>query len=193
MKKWQAKPKLIAGADVSFKAGRATGAVVVLDYPGFKIIEQVRQVTRIPYVYIPGLLTFREGPVLEKCFRVLKNEPDIIIFDGQGIAHPRNMGIATHMGILLDKPTVGCAKTWLYGDYKEPAGQRGGFSYLFDQQAKKIGAVLRTKNNVRPLFVSPGHRIDINGSLEVILMCTKKYRLPEPIRLAHQLTSRDTS
>ena len=151
----------------------------------------MRKCAKISYPYIPGLLTFLEGPVLKKCFKALKIEPDIIIFDGQGIAHPRNMGIAAHMGILLDKPTIGCAKTWLYGEYKEPAKTQGAFSYLLDQKAKKIGAVLRTRDNVRPLFVSPGNKMDIDSAVEVILMCTKRYRLPEPIRLAHQLTEKD--
>lgn len=191
LKKWQSRLRLIAGVDASFKKGKAIGAVVVLDYPGFKIIEQVRQVSRISYPYIPGLLTFREGPVIEKCFKSLKNKPDIIVFDGQGIAHPRNMGIATHMGILLDKPTVGCAKTWLYGNYEEPKSKRGTFSYLFDRKRKKIGAVLRTKDMIKPVFVSPGHKMDIDSSIRLILMCTGRYRLPEPLRLAHQLTQKD--
>ena len=212
LKRWSVKPKLIAGADVAFKRGSAVGAVVVLDYPKLKIIEQVRKSAKITYPYIPGLLTFREGPVLEKCLRVLKNEPDVIIFDGQGIAHPRNMGIATHIGILLDKPTIGCAKTHLFGEYKEPTKSRGSFSYLFDpvrsprlrrgnrlwrftsngvdRKQKKIGAVLRTRDNVKPVYVSPGYKIDFESSLETVLLCTKKYRLPEPLRLAHQLTQR---
>lgn len=208
LKKWQSRLKLIAGVDVSFKKGKAIGVAVVLDYPGFKIIEQVRQVSKISYPYIPGLLTFREGPVIEKCFKALKHKPDIIIFDGQGIAHPRNMGIATHMGILLDKRTVGCAKTWLYGNYEEPKSKRGTFSYLFDpvrkqytsrckfsngvdRKRKKIGAVLRTKDMIKPVFVSPGHKMDIDSSIRLILMCTGRYRLPEPLRLAHQLTQKD--
>lgn len=183
--RWQGAPKLIAGVDAAFKRNQAIGVVVVLNYPELKIIEYVRKSAKISYPYIPGLLTFREGPVLEKCFRALKNEPDVIIFDGQGLAHPRNMGIASHIGILLDKPTIGCAKTHLFGEYTEPANQRGAFSYLFDKR-KKIGAVLRTKNNVKPVFISPGNKIDIGSSLKIILMCTKKYRLPEPIRIAHQ-------
>lgn len=185
IKKWMGTLRLIAGVDAAFKRDKATGAVVVLDYPEFKIIEQVCKTTKIPYPYIPGLLTFREGPVLGKCFSALRHKPDIIIFDGQGIAHPRNMGIATHMGILLDKTTIGCAKTHLFGEYTEPQNQRGAFSYLLDKQGKRIGAVLRTKNFVKPIFVSPGHKIDIDSSLRVILMCTKKYRIPEAIRLAH--------
>lgn len=189
LKKLSIKPKLIAAADVSFKNRRATGTVVVLSFPEFKLIESIRRVKKISYPYIPGLLTFREGPVLEECFLALQNEPDIIIFDGQGIAHPRNMGLATHMGILLGKPTIGCAKTHLFGEYKEPKKLRGSYSYLFDKKRKRIGAALRTKDNTRPVYVSAGHKIDISSSIKIILRCTKKYRLPQPIRLAHQLTT----
>lgn len=190
LKKCHIQPKLIAGVDVAFKKERALGVVVVLAYPESKIIEYVCKSAKISYPYIPGLLTFREGPVLEKCFKALKNEPQIVIFDGQGIAHPRNMGIATHLGILLDKPTIGCAKTRLFGNYEEPANYRGAFSYLLDKQKKKIGALLRTKDNVKPVYVSPGQKMDIANAMRIVLLCTKKYRLPEPIRLAHQLTKK---
>lgn len=183
-------PRLIAACDVAFGKRMATGVVVVVDYPSFKLIEQVQKTTKISYPYVPGLLTFREGPVLEKCFRALKHEPEVIIFDGQGIAHPRKMGIATHLGILLNKPTVGCAKTRLYGDYQAPANYRGAFSYLFGTKKEKIGVALRSKKNVRPVFVSPGYKMDIPSSLEIILLSTKKYRLPEPMRLAHQLSKK---
>jgi deoxyribonuclease V len=188
VRKWHGLPKLIAAADVAFKGNLAVGAVVVLDFPEFKIIEQIRRTIRISYPYIPGLLTFREGPVLEKCFRALKNEPEVIFFDGQGLAHPRNMGLATHMGILLDKSTIGCAKTRLYGKYSEPDNHRGAFSYLFDYDGNKVGVVLRTRQNIKPIYVSVGHKIDIESSLRLVLLCTKKFRLPEPIRLAHHLT-----
>lgn len=219
IKKCSVTPKLIAGADVAFKKGKALGAVVVVSYPEFsrqsfscssfntrrdsapaenirrdpayerrKVIECVRKSAKISYPYIPGLLTFREGPVLEKCFKVLRNEPDVIIFDGQGTAHPRNMGLATHLGILLNKPSIGCAKTLLFGNYVEPPALRGAFSYLLDKQGKKIGAVLRTRDFTKPVYVSPGHKINLASSIKIILLCTEKYRLPEPLRLAHHLT-----
>jgi deoxyribonuclease V len=188
LKKWSGTLKLVAGADVAFKKGRALAAVVVVSYPEFKVIECVRKSTKISYPYIPGLLTFREGPVLEKCFKVLRNEPDVIIFDGQGIAHPRNMGLATHLGILLNKPSIGCAKTLLFGNYVEPPALRGAFSYLLDKQGKKIGAVLRTRDFTKPVYVSPGHKINLTSSIKIILLCTGKYRLPQPLRLAHHLT-----
>jgi deoxyribonuclease V len=179
---------LIAGADVSFKNGKARAAVVVVEYPGLKPVERVSETAEISYPYIPGLLTFREGPALERCFKALEVKPDVVIFDGQGIAHPRNMGIATHLGILLDKATIGCAKTWLCGAYADPANIRGAFAYLFDAKKNKIGAVLRTRDNVKAVYVSPGHRMDIAGAVRIVLLCTKRYRLPEPLRLAHQLT-----
>jgi len=188
LKKFTTLPKLIAAADVAFKKGKAIGIVVVLSYPEFKVIEWVHKISKITYPYIPGLLTFREGPVLEKCFRALKNEPEVIIFDGQGLAHPRNMGLATHLGILLDKPSIGCAKTYLFGKYVVPKKTRGAFSYLLDRQGKKIGAVLRTKDKVKPVYVSCGYKIDLNSSIKIILQCTKKYRLPEPLRIADYLT-----
>lgn len=184
------KPQLIAAADVAFKDNLACGAVILMKLPDLRIIEWVRKTKKIKFPYIPGLLTFREGPVLENCFRAAKFEPDVIIFDGQGIAHPRNMGIATHMGILLDKPTIGCAKTHLFGDYTAPQNLRGTFSYLLGPQRKKIGAVLRTRVNVKPVFVSPGYKIDIESAVRLILMCARKYRIPEPLRAAHQLSQR---
>jgi len=189
LKNLTAMPKLIAGADASFKKGKSIAAVVVLSLPEFKVVESVYKTSKISYPYIPGLLTFREGPILEKCFRALKSEPGVIIFDGQGIAHPRNMGLATHLGILLDKPTIGCAKTRLFGKYTEPKKSRGAFTYLLDDRSNRIGAVLRTKDNVKPLYVSVGNKIDLAGAIKIILLCTKKYRLPEPLRLAHQLAA----
>lgn len=200
------KIRLIAGVDAAFDPSttfrvngersrtidnrKATAAVVILSFPGLRVIEIIRKTAKVRFPYIPGLLTFREGQVLEVCFKEIKNEPDIIIFDGQGIAHPRNMGIATHMGILLDRPTIGCAKSWLYGDYLEPKKSAGSFSYLLGDKKRKIGVVLRTKDNVKPVFVSPGYKIDIENSIKTILKCTLKYRLPEPLRLAHQLAAK---
>lgn len=188
LNKLTAPVKLIAAADASFKKGRAVGVVVVFSYPDLKVKESVRKCAKISFPYIPGLLIFREGPVLYKCFRALKLEPEVIIFDGQGLAHPRNMGIATHLGLLLDKPTIGCAKTRLFGKYAEPGKSRGKFSYLLDSCKRKIGVVLRTKDNVRPVFVSAGNKIDLKSSVRIILRCVKKYRIPEPLRIAHQLT-----
>jgi len=188
LQKFLKVPQLVAAVDVAFKNQKAKGVVVVVRLPDFKVIECVCRIAKITYPYIPGLLAFREGPVLEKCFRALKQEPEVIIFDGQGIAHPRNMGLATHFGIILDKPTIGCAKTHLFGEYTLPSEEKGAYTYIFDAQKNKIGAVLRTKDNVKPLFISAGHKMDIESAIKIILMCTRKYRLPEVMRLAHQLS-----
>lgn len=183
-------PKLIAGADVSFNRNNAIGAVVVMSFPGLEVIEEVVKTRDLEFPYIPTLLTFREGPVLCDCFRVLKNTPDIIIFDGQGIAHPRRMGIASHLGILLERPSIGCAKSKLYGESETPLDKKGDFCYLKDKDGEKIGAVLRTREGVKPVFVSPGHMIDIKDSVKIIMQCSKKYRIPEPIRMSHWLGKR---
>lgn len=184
------KPKtvfrFIAACDVSFVHARAVAVVVVMSLPELKLVETIRKEAKVIFPYIPGLLTFREGPVLERCFKAMKIKPDVILFDGQGIAHPRNMGIATHMGILLNQPTIGCAKTWLWGNYKRPQTFRGAFSYLRDKN-KRIGIVLRTQDGIEPVFVSAGYKIDIATCRKLILLCSSKFRIPEPLRLAHQL------
>ncbi|MCX7926941.1 MAG: endonuclease V [Candidatus Omnitrophica bacterium] len=188
LKKLNALPKFIAAADVAFKQKMAYGAVAVFSYPDLCLIETIQKTATITFPYIPGLLTFREGPVLEKCFRALQSDPQVIIFDGQGIAHPRNMGIATHFGILLNKATIGCAKSWLFGTYTEPPRRQGTFSLLIDSNKRKIGAVLRTKDNVKPAFVSVGNRIDLESSIKIILECCRGFRIPEPLRVVHQMT-----
>ena len=180
----------MAGADASFDDDRAIGAVVIMKIPGFEVVESAAVERRLNFPYIPTLLTFREGPVLLECFRVLKSEPDLIIFDGQGIAHPRGMGLAAHLGVLTGKPSIGCAKSKLYGDYKEPGGMKGDFSYLKDKSGKRIGAVLRTRSGVKPVFVSPGHMINIEDSVKTVLKCCDKYRIPEPVRFSHSLANK---
>ncbi len=139
---------------------------------------------KLHFPYVPGLLTFREGPVLLKAFRQLESEPDLIIFDGQGIAHRQGFGIASHMGVILDKPTIGSAKSKLVGEYREPGRRRGSFSKLY-LDGKIIGAVLRTQDGVKPIFVSQGHRIDLRSALKIVLNSATKYRLPDPIRFVH--------
>ena len=183
------KIKIIAGADVGFdKEGKKVfGGMVVFIYPEMEILESVRVVLPVKFPYIPGLLSFREGPVLMRTYAKLKTKPDLIIFDGQGIAHPRGLGIASHMGLILNKPTIGSAKSWLYGEFKKPGEKRGDYSYLYNKEKKKIGAVLRTRSQVNPIFVSPGHKINIKTSINIILTCSPKYRIPEPIRQSHQL------
>ena len=176
--------KTIAGVDVSVKNNVSQSAVVVMSYPELEIIETVRAKLPTTYPYIPGLLTFREGPVLEEAFIQLENEPDVFVFDGMGQIHPRKIGIASHMGLWLDKPTIGCGKTHFIGDYDEPAIEQGSYSKLM-YKGEQLGVVLRTRTKVKPVYISVGHRADIDSALKLILACTLKYRLPRPIRQAH--------
>ena len=178
------KLKLVAGVDVSVKENVSQAAVVVVSFPDFKPVETVLAHQPTPFPYIPGLLTFREGPVLEEAFQNLQNEPDVFIFDGMGRAHPRRMGIAAHMGLWLQKPTVGCGKSLLIGVHK-PLGEERGSAEVLVHQGEVIGKVLRTRTGVKPVYISPGHLIDLDSSIELIMRCTPKYRLPEPIRMAH--------
>lgn len=182
--------RLVAGVDVSVHTDAVTGAatsqaaVVVLSYPDMQVIETALAQMPTPFPYIPGLLSFREGPVLEIAFGKLQAEPDAFIFDGMGRAHPRRIGIASHMGLWLQKPTIGCGKTLLTGHFHEPPNERGAFSDLVDR-GEVIGAVLRTRVNVKPVFISVGHLADLATSVELVMRCTSKYRLPDPIRAAH--------
>ena len=183
------KIEKIAGADVSYYRDKAIAGIVVLEFPYLKIIERKFFIYTVKFPYIPGLLAFREGPALLGAFERIRIEPDVIIFDGQGIAHPRRMGIATHIGLFLDKPTIGCAKSRLSGNYSSLGKERGSYSLLKDKQ-EVIGAVVRTKGEVKPIFVSPGNKIDLDTSIKIVLKCTGKYRLPEPIREAHIFVNR---
>ena len=181
----------IAGADVSFSRGSDAvyAAAVVLSFPDLKIAEEKTSVVKATFPYIPGFLTFREGPALVEVFKKVETIPDVIVFDGQGIAHPRGFGIASHMGLLLDKPSIGCAKSPLVGKYVEPGKERGSVSPLL-KDGKEIGAVLRTRTGVAPVFVSAGNHIDLPSSINIILRCAPRYRLPEPIRRAHFLSNK---
>ena len=180
---------LIAGADASFskQSGTVHGAVCILSSPDFELIEKRTATLKLRFPYVPGLLTFREGPVLLKCFEKLQNLPDVILFDGQGIMHPRRMGIAAHLGVLLDTPSIGCAKSRLYGEFKEPAGSRGSYEYVRDRDEKIIGACLRTRENVKPVFVSVGNKINLSKAIDIVLRSSPRYRIPEPLRCAHAL------
>ncbi len=180
----------VAGADVGFEAhGKITrAAVVVLRYPGLQFVEQsiVRRKTRFPY--IPGYLSFREAPAVLAAIKRLKQRPDLLLCDGQGIAHPKRFGLACHIGIVADIPTIGVAKTRLIGEYVEPGSEKGSQSPLYDKQ-EQIGCVLRTRSNVKPLFISVGHRISLETAVRYVLGCTTRYRLPETTRWAHRLAS----
>lgn len=176
--------KLVAGVDVSVKNEVSQAAVVVVSLPDFQPVETVLAHRPTPFPYIPGLLSFREGPVLEEAFENLQNVPDVFIFDGMGIAHPRRIGIASHMGLWLQKPTIGCGKTLLVGRFGELPDEKGAYSHLIDK-GDVIGAAVRTRAGTKPVFISPGHLADLSTSIELIMRCTPKYRLPEPIRMAH--------
>jgi deoxyribonuclease V len=178
------KIKYIGGVDVSVKENISQAAVVVLSYPDLVPVETVLWKTPTPFPYIPGLLSFREGPVLEEAFKRLQHEPDVFIFDGMGRAHPRRIGIATHLGLWLQKPTIGCGKTHFVGKYVEPPNERGSWSALIDR-GEQIGAILRTRTGVKPVYISVGHLADLPTSIELTMRCTTKYRLPDPIRAAH--------
>jgi deoxyribonuclease V len=182
---------VIAGADISYSRGSDLffAAVVLLSYPDMEPIATAHAVARVSFPYIPGLLSFREGPVLLKAFENLQQAPDLVIFDGQGIAHPRGVGLAAHLGMFLDIPAIGCAKSRLCGEHGEPGPYPGDHEYLL-YQGQVIGTVLRTKARVRPVFVSPGHLISLERAREVTLKCCRGYRLPEPTRQAHLAVNR---
>ena len=181
----------VAGCDVSAeKHGRRVfAAVVVFGFPSLKVIEMATAEKDISFPYIPGLLAFRETPLLLDCFRSLKSAPAAVIVDGHGIAHPRGLGIASHLGLWLGVPTLGCAKTVLTGAYEEPDQQRGAASSLIDKTGVEIGRVLRTRDGVKPVFVSAGHLINLDSAAGLTLACTPRYRLPEPIRQAHRIAN----
>jgi len=177
---------LVAGVDTHFHQGLATAAVVAIRISDLATVDQATAVRKIRFPYIPGLLTFREGPAILAALDHLTTAPDLLIFDGQGIAHPRRCGLASHMGLLLDIPSIGCAKTRLSGRYEAPRSEKGSFTYLKDGE-ETIGAVVRTRSKVKPLFVSIGHRINLHDSINIVLRCCSKYRLPETTRRADKL------
>ncbi len=177
---------LIASADVSFNRfdTEIAAAVVVVRAETFEVVERVGLMFPMTFPYIPGLLSFREAPALIEAFSRLKTPYDVILMDGQGIAHPRRIGIASHLGLLLDRPCVGCAKTRLTGTHDEPGPKRGDRVPLLDGE-EVIGTVLRTKDRVKPLYVSPGHRCDLESAVDLVLATSGKYRLPTPSRMVH--------
>jgi deoxyribonuclease V len=177
------KIRFVAGADIAIdpRTGEGIAGVIVYSFPEFEVIETEQARKKVSFPYIPGLLSFRESPILLEAFRKLRSEPDIVFIDGQGIAHPRRFGIASHMGLLLDKPTVGCAKSLLVGETVEPGKKAGSVSPLV-VGGETVGAAVRTRDNVKPIFVSPGHRIDVRTSVEMVLRCSSGFRIPRPTR-----------
>jgi deoxyribonuclease V len=182
-------PAVIAGVDAAFLDDKVICVACLYAYPEITPFEDACAVTEITFPYIPGFLSFREGPAIIEALKKLTIKPHVILFDGQGIAHPHKMGIASHIGVILDIPTIGCAKSRLVGEYKQPGTKKGNTSSL-KYQGNLVGAVVRTRDNVKPVFVSPGHRIDVKASVEIILKCVRIYRIPEPLRRADFLSKK---
>ena len=180
-------PHLIAGVDIATGKGdgMATGAVVVLSYPEFMVVETKVVQGRLDFPYIPGLLSFRELPLTLAACESLSLTPDLVLVDGQGVAHPRRFGIASHLGLFLDTPTIGCAKSRLCGRHEEPEIEAGSYTEVVDR-GETIGVALRTRPAVKPVYVSIGHKVDLETAIHWVLECCRGYRLPEPLRLAHQ-------
>jgi deoxyribonuclease V len=178
-------PRIVAGADVSYKGDVARAVIVIMR--DLEPVEQVVVDESVPFPYIPGLLSFREIPPLLSAWKKIRTRPNVIIVDGHGIAHPRRFGIASHLGVVLGVPTVGCAKSRLCGEYEEPGPRRGSRSSL-THRGETIGAALRTREGCSVVYVSIGHRIGLESAISVVLECAPRYRLPEPQRLADRLT-----
>jgi deoxyribonuclease V len=188
-------PLIVAGADIAIdkRSDEGIAAVILYSLPSLDEIERSTARARLAYPYIPGLLSFREAPVLLKAFSKLGRVPDVALFDGQGIAHPRGLGLASHMGLWLGIPTIGCAKSRLVGEHREPGVKRGSsakLTYKMGGRTRTIGACLRTRDRVKPIYVSPGHLVDLETSLSVVLSCLDGTRIPKPTREADRLVGR---
>ena len=191
--KWDQRPvNTIGGVDISIKTETARAAIIVIGYPELTPLEAVVADAPLVFPYIPGLLSFREGPAVLAAWGKLQNRPDLLMFDGQGIAHPRGIGIASQMGLWLERPTIGVAKSRLYGRHEEVGPGRGDRAELLDKNKNVIGTVLRTKEKTNPLYVSPGHLMDVKHSTEFVMACCTSYRLPEPTRWAHKIAGGET-
>jgi deoxyribonuclease V len=184
-------PRRVAGADVSCARFGKTlwGGLVVLDRFGWRVIESSVVSMAAPFPYVPGLLSFRELPVLMAAAERLASRPEVVLVDGQGVAHPRRLGLAAHLGLVWNLPTVGCAKSRLVGETRGMPGSRRGCRRLLYDGGESIGVLLRTRSRVKPMWVSPGHRMDIESAYRITLACTGAYRIPEPVRAAHRLVN----
>ena len=183
--------KLAAGADVSYSKGSDVffSSVVILEMPHMNVVEEAAAEGKMDFPYIPGLLSFREAPILIKAFEKIRNTPDVIILDGHGIAHPRGLGLASHIGLALDLPSIGCAKKILVGTHDPVGSEVGDYAPLVFKD-NVVGAALRTRENVKPVFISPGHKMDISSAVEIAIKTGGGYKLPEPTRQAHLLVNR---
>ncbi|MDA8173006.1 MAG: deoxyribonuclease V [Nitrospiraceae bacterium] len=183
------KPKFIAGADAAFDGDFALAAACVFSFPALELLDIKTACVKVKFPYIPGLLAFREGPAVINVVKKLRPKPDVLLIDGQGIAHPERMGIASHVGLLLGIPTIGCAKSRLVGECGEP-GKKAGSRVELVYKGETVGAVLRTKDNVRPMFISPGHLVDMEDAVSIVLECARGFRMPEPTRQADLITKK---
>jgi len=186
-------PRVVAGADVSFdkeSPARAYAGVVLMDFPSLEPIAEFTHRELVQFPYIPGLLSFREAPALLNLFKRVSPCPDLCFYDGHGIAHPRRFGLASHIGLFLNRPAVGCAKSKLVGAYIEPGKEKTAYSPLIDKENRTIGAALRTRDNCKPVFISAAHKISLENAIDLTLACVGRYRIPEPTRRAHNLVAR---
>ena len=175
----------VAGADVAFGDGRAYAAVLVFSYPDLQLIETAHAMVPLTFPYVPGLLTFREGPALLKAFATLTALPDVVLFDAHGLAHPKAFGLACHLGVLLNRPSVGCAKSVLVGGWDPAALERDRRAWTpLVLDGRTIGAAVRTREGTQPVFVSTGHRVSLRSAIRLSLTCCTAYRVPEPTRQA---------
>jgi deoxyribonuclease V len=181
--------RYVAGADVSTQGEQAFATVVVLDFPGLSVVEVQGYEAPLAFPYVPGLLSFREMPSLLGAFEKVETAADVVVLDAQGLAHPRRMGLASHIGLFLDVPTVGCAKTVLVGKFEEPPPEKGGATDMV-HRGEVVGRAVRTREKVSPVYVSVGNGVDLNSSVELVLACCTRYRLPEPTRQAHNAANR---
>lgn len=189
LKEFNKNVEVVAGCDASFPDGKTLGICVNLKYPELKIIEISFALLETHSPYIPTFLSFRELPALIQAYRNLKYKPDLILIDGQGIAHPRGLGIASHFGVIVGKPTIGVAKSRLFGVYRnQPSEEKGSFVYLSANNGEIIGAVVRTRDRVKPIFVSPGNLITVSDSVDWVLKLSAGFRLPEPTRIADKIS-----
>ncbi len=177
--------RTVAGADLAFdpETETAFAGVIVYGFPEMREIERRNARARLRFPYVPGLLSFRESPILIRAFAKLRNEPDLILIDGHGRAHPRRFGIACHIGVLFDKPVIGCAKSVLVGTYAEPGRTAGSASALL-HEGERVGVALRTRDGVRPIFVTQGHRVSLESAVKLVRQCVDGFRIPKPTREA---------
>jgi deoxyribonuclease V len=180
----------VAGADVSYNrnSDRMHAGIVVMTLPDLEVVERAAESIRVAFPYIPGLLSFREAPALLEAFRKLRTRPEAVIFDGQGLAHMRGLGLAAHVGLWLGIPSVGCAKSRLVGEHRPVGRERGRRARLW-YEGRIVGSVVRTRDAVQPVYVSPGHLSDIQTSVRLVLRCCRGYRLPETTRAAHRFVN----